>query len=132
MRDVSPRTFEMVESTRFRARVAAAIDSLMALLDEIDGDCDLEPSLGFSLFLGDPRMVDLEQDAGDEPEGPDTDRELTALERHGNGFTYSGPDDCEMNGDEDDDDGDTEPNLGWVNRENGGTYCGAGSDREAD
>ena len=43
MRSALPRTFEMVESTRFRARVVAAIETLVDLLDELDHDPDLEP-----------------------------------------------------------------------------------------
>ncbi|WP_238121746.1 MULTISPECIES: hypothetical protein [unclassified Xanthobacter] len=148
----SIRTFEMVETSRFRARVAAAIESLVDLLDSLEDDPDLEPDNDDEPSLsweggqpgryfpeGSPGVgivryddADRERDAGDGPEGPDADREFTSLERHGSGFVYSGPDDCEMNGDEDDDDGDTEPSLGWVTRENGGTYCGVCSDREQD
>lgn len=36
------RTFEMVETEALRPRIEAAIESLLALLDEIDGDADQE------------------------------------------------------------------------------------------
>lgn len=40
------RTFEMVETEALRPRIEAAINTLLALLDELDGDADLEPSFG--------------------------------------------------------------------------------------
>ncbi|MDR6955966.1 alcohol dehydrogenase class IV [Ancylobacter sp. 3268] len=36
------RSFTMVEQTGLRKRTEAAIDALMALLDELDGDPDIE------------------------------------------------------------------------------------------
>lgn len=110
----SVRSFEMIETTALRKRAEAAIDALLALLDEMDGDPDLEeagddePALGWEggapdrFFRVSPWTLarsyddtDREQDAGDEPEGPDTDREYAALERHGMGFIRSGLDDTE-------------------------------------
>lgn len=36
--------FVMVDTQRLRARMEAAVDTLLALLDEMDGDPDLEES----------------------------------------------------------------------------------------
>lgn len=45
---VSPNTTSMPE--RLRPVIEAEIERLIALLDEIDGDPDLEPSPGFSIL----------------------------------------------------------------------------------
>lgn len=115
MRSASPRTFEMVETTRFRARVVAAIETLVDLLDELDHDPDLEPdnddepSLGWREARGGeglcPTFTD-EAELGSWIEGarqqhigrftPHTeDDEHTAPERCGKGFIDFGPDDDE-------------------------------------
>ncbi len=114
-RETHIREFVMVERQALRQRMEAAIESLLALLDELEGDADLEsanddePSLGweggqpsrhFFVAPWDDSIrryddTDLEQDAGDEPEGRDTDREYTAPERAGAGFVYAGHDDAE-------------------------------------
>lgn len=54
---------------KLRPVIEAEIERLIALLDEIDGDPDLEPSLGFNvLMLTYAGAVDLEGDtADDEP-----------------------------------------------------------------
>lgn len=64
---VSPNTTPMPEN--LRPVIEAEIERLIALLDIIDGDPDLEPSLGFSiLMLTYAGAVDLEGDtADDEP-----------------------------------------------------------------
>jgi hypothetical protein len=46
--------------------VAQEIDRLMAILDELDDDCDLEPNLSGSDFTADPRLDDAESDAADD------------------------------------------------------------------
>lgn len=38
--------FVMVDTQRLRARMEAAVDTLLALLDEMDGDADAEPTCG--------------------------------------------------------------------------------------
>lgn len=63
-----------------RRLAEAEILRLIALLDLLDGDPDLEPSLGV---------------AGPDECEPDPDVEHTALERSGKGFVYSGLDDAE-------------------------------------
>ncbi|UJX47179.1 hypothetical protein [Xanthobacter sp. YC-JY1] len=115
MRSASPRTFEMVETTRFRARVVAAIETLVDLLDELDLDPDLEPdnddepSLGWREARGGnglcPTFTD-EAELGSWIEGArqqhigrftahTEDEEHTAPERYGKGFVDAGPDDDE-------------------------------------
>lgn len=49
------RHFTMIESGRLRARMEAAIETMLALLDELEDDSDLEPD------------TDLEPGADDEP-----------------------------------------------------------------
>ncbi|MBE2181611.1 MAG: hypothetical protein IAE97_14190 [Chthoniobacterales bacterium] len=116
MRDASPRTFEMVESTRLRARIAVAIEGLVDLLDELDHDPDFEPDTDDEPTLG-WREGRCGQGAcpttdDDAEVGPwlehsnqlsalhrtaclHEDQEETALERQGTGFVSSGPDDDE-------------------------------------
>lgn len=103
------RQFFRGDETPLRLRIEAAVDTMLALLDELDGDFDLEPdndsepSLGregdrLSLFRGLDGFAncDAEQDDGEEPE-------LTALETCGKGFVYCGPDDAEDTHDAEDD-----------------------------
>jgi len=45
-----------------RTRVEAAIEALVALLDDVDGDPDLEPSLGYNCYGGDDRELDTSDD----------------------------------------------------------------------
>lgn len=62
-----------------RRRLEAIVSDLIATMDMIDGDCDLEP-----YFTGQPSPV-----APDEAE-PDTDAETcTATETHGRGFHWT-------------------------------------------
>lgn len=115
MRSASPRTFEMVESTRFRARVVAAIETLVDLLDELDHDPDLEPdnddepSLGWREACGGgglcptstdetelgPWTEDVRQQHISRFTAHTEDEEHTAPERCGKGFIDAGPDDDE-------------------------------------
>ncbi|MFG1298115.1 hypothetical protein [Xanthobacter variabilis] len=100
----SIRTFEMVETSRVRARIADLIEALVDLLDSVEPDPDFEPDNDDEPSLG---WCDSRSPAG-----------------------FGSTDDGEFNGDELDDNGDCEPFLGWVTREHGGTYCGSSSDFE--
>lgn len=46
------RHFTMVESTRLRERIEATIEAMIAMLDELDGDADLEPDTDAEPSLG--------------------------------------------------------------------------------
>lgn len=48
-----------------RHKLEDEIERLIALLDALDGDCDLEPSVGGSPFDGQIGAVDLEGDMSD-------------------------------------------------------------------
>jgi hypothetical protein len=82
----SPRSKRGRELARLRREAEAAVEQLLALLDELDGDPDLEPSLGaaeehpFGGILGATRTSKGSQglwDAGnrDDREGDDSDDE---------------------------------------------------------
>lgn len=67
-------------SKALRLKVENALETLLALLDEADGDCDLEPSLGrtepanWGSCCGQSsagRNDDSERDVGDEQEAED-------------------------------------------------------------
>lgn len=75
-----------------RARIEREIDRLIELLDAIDGDLDLEPSLGWPQAGPDEIATNSSHD----------DRE----EEHEHGGDVV---------DEPHDDGDDEPDLGWPN-----------------
>ena len=103
------RHFTMVEEGALRQRIEALIESMLSLLDQLDGDPDLEPSLGGNLpYLdADPRLIDIEGDEvellegydedaeEDDPAEDEHDREYTSIERHGMGFCCPSPDDEE-------------------------------------
>lgn len=74
----SPNTITLPE--KLRPVIEAEIERLIALLDEIDGDPDLEPSLGFNvLMLTYAGALDLEGDtADDEPTMGATEARLGA------------------------------------------------------
>jgi hypothetical protein len=82
-----------------RCLAEAAVERLIAFLDEIDGDPDLEPSLGFHLpgevLDGEPYFADCDE-ARDERED-DADREpslgwTAAIDQAGIGWTGGGDD----------------------------------------
>lgn len=80
-----------------RARIEREIDRLIELLDAIDGDLDLEPSLGWpeggpDLFAADHAYDELEEE-----------------DEHGGDVV-----------DEPHDDGEDEPDLGWPNPDDAG------------
>jgi hypothetical protein len=64
-----------------RRRIAAAVDALIALLDQIDGDVDLEPDADDEPSLGSGSMHNQDCWAI----GGDDDRELDEAERSGCG-----------------------------------------------
>lgn len=95
----SVRSFVTVEETSLRARMEAAIEIMLALLDDLDGEPDLEPEeneidLDDEGEDDDPREEDDPLEDSEESED-EPDVELTALERYGAGFIYSGGDDEE-------------------------------------
>lgn len=61
----STRTVFLPMTESLRSRIELAIDNLVALLDEIDGDENFEPSLGYSPYYDDPRLIDTEMDDAD-------------------------------------------------------------------
>ncbi|WP_442580584.1 hypothetical protein ACSBOB_00840 [Mesorhizobium sp. ASY16-5R] len=77
-----PTTFLAVTPT-MRLRIATTIENLMALLDEIDGDENLEPYLATYVGNGDDREGDLDVQEGDN----DTDAEDTGDEEPDLGFS---------------------------------------------
>jgi len=115
MRDTASRAVEAVESVRFRTLVGAAIEALVDLLDGLDPDPDIEldsdgePALGWReerRGQGACPTSGGEAETGSWPEHPNQqhiagsarhheDEEETALERRGEGFIPSGPDDSE-------------------------------------
>jgi hypothetical protein len=109
---------------RFRILVGQEIEQLLALLDEIDGDPDLEPSLGRIPF-DDVELIDAEGD-GD----PDLEPTFAATVAFNQDLAWSGPtfhdeleEACEDEGaqcdDEGNDSGDREPDLAGGNS----IYC---------
>lgn len=62
-----------------RRRIEAAIENLLALLDQIDGDCDLEPDTADH----EHDTADLEPDGTDrEPDGTDEAPDVPAATTH--------------------------------------------------
>lgn len=105
------REFEMVETTDLRARVGAAIEALVDILDRLEPD------------------PDLEADNDDEPSLGWCDGAY--------GRRYGGTDDREAEDEHDEDGGDSEPSLGapdraalfdgWVSSVDGGGYSAVSS-----
>jgi hypothetical protein len=145
-----------------RSRIEAVIEGLIGFLDTLDPDPDLEPSFG-DLPPGiadeaepdhdDERTLGWSSLASQVGLGDNTDDgDETALERHGKGFSRSGPDDAEPslgwavatvqepsrfffgNTSDLEDDHDLEPSLGWHGGTHGGPVdtFGVGDDREQD
>lgn len=90
------RLFELVETRALRRRMEAAIDVLLATLDALDGESDLEPANDDEPSLGWPRVgrgaAGREDgpatDAGDddrEYDGADDEPSLAATENHPGG-----------------------------------------------
>lgn len=79
-----------------RRRMGAAIEALIAAMDALDGDPDFEPanddepSLG---WLGEGWGCGASENS-DDREFED-EREISAIERHGAGFIWSGHEDAE-------------------------------------
>lgn len=89
-RETHIRDFVMVEQATLRRRMEAAIDSMLALLDELDGDPDLEAS------------------NDDEPSLGWCDGKSS--------FRWGSDDDREAEDEHDEDGGDREPSLGAPER----------------
>ncbi len=80
-----PRAVELVERAKLRRKVERAVDRLMALLDELDGDPEAEPWLGWPepimgwgmhaapLLCPHGANDDREQDVTDEPHDAEPD-----------------------------------------------------------
>lgn len=114
IRPTSAGPMSPLEVAAYRRRIEDQIEQLIATLDELDGDTDLEPTMGgVNPFYGD----EAEPDADDE-----TSLGWTAA------GTYGKPpiphqEDCEL------DTSDEEPSLGWTI--SGAVTAGTG-DREDD
>src|ERR1700687_3499209 len=63
-----------------RQRIEDAVDALLATLDAIDPDPDLEPSLGYMPSIDRTDMVDVE---GDDADGPQLDPAEDGIARRG-------------------------------------------------
>jgi hypothetical protein len=97
------RTFEMIETEALRRRMEAAIETMIAALDALDGDTDSEPATDDEPSLGwlpdcstlKAYGVGDDREQGDDEEPLFEDDEATSLERHGGSFVWSGADDDE-------------------------------------
>ena len=141
----SNRTTFLPMTDSLRSRIELAIDNLVALLDEIDGDENLEPSLGYSRYYDDPRLIDAELDeADDEPSLGWTNP--SEFGPQGGGL-LSGPGDsdtgqpaarsrlfdAQYGEDRELDPADDEPSLGWTEpRDQASQVCGGTDDLERD
>lgn len=111
-----------------RTSIATSIERLIAMLDDLDGDENLEPSLGGYTGIGDDREVpdeDLEPSADDEPTlGANEMNNGESQERWS--FTAYGLDELEEENEHGGDilaephdhldSGDDEPFMGWPER----------------
>jgi hypothetical protein len=109
---------ELAEHNRCRRDVEALIERLIAGLDEVDGDADLEGHPSFGAVIDPDLEIDVADEPHDERDQADDEPslgwsegeslrgitafqplvgefELTATETHGAGFFNSGPDDAE-------------------------------------
>lgn len=81
-----PRAVELVARRQLRRKVEAAVDRLLAILDDLDGDPEAEPWLGATeanvITPQWPRgsTDDREEDAGDAPEIEDEHADHADLE----------------------------------------------------
>lgn len=110
----------MAELRRIRAEAEAAVERLLALLDQIDGYPDDEPSLGFienhpKGFETRPYRFAYATDEGRQDIGQGADDDCEGDEHDGR------EPDCDS-----EDGGDDEPSLGWTGGEaaRGRTYAG--------
>lgn len=100
------REFVMVERQQLRLRAEAAIETLLRLLDEIDGDADLEPDGDELDDDGDLREPELGWcGTGTGWRGDDVDGESSRV-------ALNADLEDEHDGSEPDE-GDDEPSLGW-------------------
>lgn len=85
-----PSVETRLRSAQLRARMEAAIETMIALLDEMDGDADLEPSLGASGYglRGHPNITD-DREYQSEDEGVfDGDNDTSDYEASLCGITF--------------------------------------------
>ncbi|BDV35676.1 hypothetical protein [Methylocystis iwaonis] len=112
---------EFVELPRgIRARIEATIEALVAALDEMDGDSDVEPSLGSTemsaersqLYWGASGAPEGEDEEGgdDEPSGDEREPTLGATAALNQPTAWASPRDTWITGGE----GELEPSLGWT------------------
>lgn len=110
--------FFLTIDRRDRTAIATTVERLINMLDDMEGDPDLEEPGDLEPNIGWPergpnavassetfKRMGLPGAANDDREQDTADIEAAALERHGRGFYASGPDDCE-------DTNDHEPSLG--------------------
>lgn len=117
-RETHVREFVMVEQAALRRRMEAAIDSMLALLDELDGDPDLEPDNDDEPSLGWPANGPraLSEVVYPERGAAPCDCEYDDVEEAEGDFTEDlepedeGDPDMELEGDPEE---DREPALGW-------------------
>ncbi|WGD32028.1 hypothetical protein AncyloWKF20_09505 [Ancylobacter sp. WKF20] len=116
------RTFEMIETTALRRRMERAVEALLAALDELGGDPDLEPT-GDELDTSAPEgwrrfdMLAANDDAeDDDPAELDDFAEEDDPPEDGH--------DAEDNRDDLEPDADGEPSVGWITNEQGSFYRG--------
>ncbi|TPN53979.1 hypothetical protein [Mesorhizobium sp. B1-1-7] len=129
-------TIFLAMTPTLRLQLATTIESLIALLDEIDGDSDVEatgddePSLGWNA-AGQPGFTeDVEFDTGDDEDGHDREPTLGASNDYNGSrnqtWSYQGSsqqDECEVENehggdilDEPHDEEDRESFLGWTEK----------------
>ena len=73
-----------------RQKLESEIERLIAMLDTLDGDADLEPSLGFSPVYCSAHATDLEFD------GSDDEPSLGWITRECGAIVTAGDSDCEV------------------------------------
>ncbi|MGC4024412.1 MAG: hypothetical protein QM744_04205 [Mesorhizobium sp.] len=121
-----PTTFLSVTPS-MRKKLAATFEALIALLDEIDGDCDVESTLGAPERSPEPHRGKRGPVYGKEARDNEGDQTNWA-----DGANAAFEDDCETDNEDNEDGGDNEPNLGWTGH---GIGCLKGEqtdDREED
>ena len=128
------REFVMVEQASLRARMEAAIEAMLAMLDELEGEADLEPDADAepngddepSLGAQEPSGVAYSWPPGLKTPGQGWYSPLgnPSQEHWAQGDTHSGADLEDEHDGREPEQGDEEPDLGWTEEETAlGTYA---------